>query len=113
VGDGPLVASGGAARIAQVLGNLVSNALEHGSGRVDIRLHALGSDAVVVEITDEGAGLPSSVEVLAARPRAGRGRRGRGLAIATDIVSSLGGQLSADRVSGGARVVVELPSPVA
>jgi signal transduction histidine kinase len=111
--DGPLLANGGTGRIAQVLGNLVANALEHGSGRVDVRLRALGSEAVVVEISDEGAGLPASVEVLAARPRGGRGRRGRGIAIASEIVATLGGRLSADSQASGARVVVELPARAA
>jgi signal transduction histidine kinase len=96
-------------RIAQAVGNLVANALEHGTGRVELLARSLG-DRVRIEVADEGPGLPAPVRDLTRRPRAGRGRRGRGLAIAADIADRHGGRLVAAPSSRGARVALELPA---
>jgi len=98
----PLPVRGQPGRVAQVLGNLVANALEHGRGRVEVRVWPHG-----FSIGDEGDGLPASLEALAASPR---GRRGRGLAVVSRIVASLGGSVAAEVTPGGARMVVELPA---
>ena len=55
-------------------------------------------------------GLPAPVGDLTRRPRAGRGRRGRGLAIAADIADRHGGRLVAAPAARGARVALELPA---
>src|SRR3954468_14339750 len=96
-------------RLAQAVGNLLANALEHGAGRVELaaRAHA---GRVRIEISDEGAGLPAPVAELTRRPRAGRGRRGRGLAIAADIVARHGGRLVSAPSGRGARLAIELPA---
>jgi DNA-binding response OmpR family regulator/signal transduction histidine kinase len=96
-------------RLAQAVGNLVANALEHGTGRVELLARPLG-DRVRIEVADEGPGLPAPVGDLTRRPRAGRGRRGRGLAIAADIADRHGGRLVAAPSSRGARVALELPA---
>jgi signal transduction histidine kinase len=96
-------------RLSQAVGNLLANALEHGAGTVEVRSRAVG-DRVRIEVSDEGAGLPAPVAELAARPRAGRGRRGRGLAIASEIVARHGGRLLAAPSPRGARVAIELPA---
>ena len=59
---------------------------------------------------DEGPGLPAPVAELVRLPRAGRGRRGRGLAIAAEIAARHGGRLAAAPAAGGGRVVLELPA---
>ena len=96
-------------RLAQAVGNLVANALEHGTGTVELLARSLG-DRVRIEVADEGPGLPAPVGDLTRRPRAGRGHRGRGLAIAADIADRHGGRLVAAPSSRGARVALELPA---
>ena len=100
-------------RIAQALGNLVANAIEHGSGPVLLR--GRRADQIArFEVCDHGAGLPAPVAELTRGARAGRGRRGRGLAIAGAIAVAHGGRLAAAPAQPGARLVLELPaSPTA
>jgi signal transduction histidine kinase len=107
-GPGAIV-RGDRLRLAQAVGNLVANALEHGTGRVELLARSVG-DRVRIEVADEGPGLPAPVADLARRPRAGRGRRGRGLAIAADIADRHGGRLVAAPSARGARVALELPA---
>jgi signal transduction histidine kinase len=96
-------------RLAQAVGNLLANAFEHGSGTVRVRARAVG-DGVRIEVADDGPGLPAPVADLVARPRAGRGRRGRGLAIAADIVERHGGRIVSAPSQAGARLAIELPA---
>jgi signal transduction histidine kinase len=95
-------------RLAQAAGNLIANAIEHGGGRVEVGV-SVRRGAVRLEVTDNGPGLPASVADLCRRPRAGRGARGRGLAIAAMIAAAHGGRLSAAPSERGARLVLELP----
>jgi signal transduction histidine kinase len=96
-------------RLAQALGNLVSNALEHGGGQVRVRGELRGGRARIT-VDDHGPGLPASVVELARRPRAGRGARGRGLAIAVSIASAHAGSVTAAPAARGGRVVLALPA---
>ncbi len=96
-------------RLAQAISNLVANALEHGPGRVEITARRVGRGHVCIEVIDEGPGLPSPVAELTRRARAGRGRRGRGLAIAAEIAGRHGGRIIAAPAATGARVGLELP----
>ena len=95
-------------RLAQACGNLLANAIEHGQGPVRVRGRAAGA-RVRIEVIDDGPGLPAPVAVIARRPRAGQGHRGRGLAIAAEIAARHGGRLAAAPVASGGRVVLELP----
>ena len=117
-------------RLAQVTGNLISNAIEHGGGVVEVRGSvAMGQGSkgemdrdvgemhgcvrptrVRVEVTDTGPGLPAPISELARRAQGGRGRRGRGLAIAAAVAAEHGGCLAAAPSARGARLVLELPA---
>jgi signal transduction histidine kinase len=98
-------------RLAQALGNLIANALEHGRGPVRVQ-GSVRSGCVRVAVCDQGAGLPASIPELRGRPRRGRGARGRGLAIAADIAEAHGGVLVSAPAERGARLVLELPVAV-
>ncbi len=106
--EAPAVVLGDRLRLAQMLGNLLANAIEHGGGLIEI-CGRIDAGAVRIEVTDDGPGLPAPVAQLAARARAGRGWRGRGLAIAAAIARDHGGRLAAAPSDRGARVVLELP----
>jgi signal transduction histidine kinase len=108
-------------RLAQVTGNLIANAIEHGGGVVEVHGHG-GRTRARVEVTDTGPGLPAPVAELVRAGRGGRGgrgrwgrrgdrgRRGRGLAIAAAIAADQGGRLAAAPSVRGARLVLELPA---
>jgi signal transduction histidine kinase len=110
---GDAVVRGDRARLAQATSNLVANAIEHGDGTVELRAHEAGG-RLFIEVADQGPGLPAPVSELVRRARGGRGIRGRGLAIAEEIVARHGGRLGEGRDGTGARVEIELPAlPVA
>jgi len=96
-------------RLVQACGNLVANAIEHGAGPIVLSGRA-GDGCVALEVADRGPGLPAPVAALAARPRGGRGARGRGLAIASQIARRHGGRLAAAPAERGARLALELPA---
>jgi signal transduction histidine kinase len=98
-------------RLAQALGNLIANALEHGRGTVQVQGSVRGG-CVRVSVCDQGAGLPASISELRGRPRRGRGTHGRGLAITADIAEAHGGALVSAPTGRGARLVLELPAAV-
>jgi signal transduction histidine kinase len=107
--DDSAAVRGDRARLAQACENLVANAIEHGGGTVQVRARA-DDRRVRIEVQDEGPGLPAPVAELTRRAVAGRGRRGRGLAIAADIAARHGGRLAAAPSARGARLAIDLPA---
>ena len=90
-------------KIGQVVGNIIENALRHGSGTVTVTLMPEADGARVV-VTDQGEGI--AVEAL---PRiftkfwrdARRGGTGLGLFIAKGIIEAHGGVIEAGQANGG------------
>src|SRR5438067_1487934 len=71
--------------------------------------HELRSPLTAARLAAE-AGRSPGVDALAACARGGRGRRGRGLAIALEVARGCGGRLAAAPSSSGTRVILELPA---
>jgi hypothetical protein len=100
-------------KLAQVVGNIIENALRHGSGTVSIVVGVQDGEASLV-VTDQGDGIARE-----AMPRiftkfwhdARRGGTGLGLFIAKGIVDAHGGSIDAENAdSGGAVVRFRLPA---
>ena len=94
-------------RLAQAIGNLIANAIEHGEGNVHVSGRVRPHD-VRIEILDLGPGLTASIGELIRRSRPGR-RHGHGLRIAQEIAGAHGGRLASAPSERGARLVLELP----
>ena len=108
-GVGTALVHAEALRVAQATGNVLANAIEHGGETITVRT-SLRGDEVRVEVSDGGPGLPAPIADLARRPSAGRGTRGRGLAIATSVLTHCGGRISA--LPDTATVAIDLPALV-
>jgi signal transduction histidine kinase len=103
-------------RLEQALGNLVDNALRHGSGTVTLAVERRG-DRTEVHVRDDGPGFPEDFVADAferftrADTARGRGGAGLGLAIVAAIARGHGGSAHArNRTEGGADVWIELPA---
>jgi two-component system, OmpR family, sensor kinase len=119
--DVPVV-NGDEARLRQVVGNLVTNALTHTpvEAKVTVRLSEDPADAgtVVLEVSDEGPGLaPGDAQRVferfyradASRTRAAGGT-GLGLSIVASLVAAHGGRVDLTTAPGkGATFAVRLP----
>jgi signal transduction histidine kinase len=100
---GLAVVSADRSRLAQALGNVMSNAVEHGSGDVTA-VATRSADRVRIEVTNATAAAGAG-EVCDAGP----GDRGRGLEIAADAAAGAGGSLSSAIGPRRARTVIDLP----
>ncbi|MDE0572582.1 ATP-binding protein [Demequina sp. B12] len=81
--------------LAQVLATLIENSLHHGAGTTSVTARESGTNhAAVVEVRDEGAGVPEDLapRIFEREVTSGRGT-GLGLALARDLVTADGGRL--------------------
>ena len=82
-----------AGSVSQVLATLLENSLSHGDGATSITIRP-AEGAVVVEVTDEGEGIPALLAPrVFERSVSGRGGSGVGLAVARATAESVGGRL--------------------
>ena len=93
-----------AGRLAQVLGNLIANATEHGVGSVDV-CTSRPAGAVRIEIRNRNR--PPELDDASTARAAGRGR---GLAIAERAARELGGRLRVESAGDETRAELELPA---
>lgn len=99
-----------AAFVAQVLQPLLDNAIRHARSRVVVRAERGGS-SVRVAIEDDGPGIAAGEETRifeAGTHTPGGSGAGLGLALSRRLARSIGGDVHADPVTGGARLVAEL-----
>ena len=105
--------------LAQVISNLIQNALVHAfadnePGTLRLSARALGADRVELVLADDGRGIPADVLPHVFEPfyttRRGRGGTGLGLHITYNLVTArLGGQIEVQSSPEGTRVIVRFP----
>ena len=93
VGTRGLVAMATPNGLSQVLATLLENSLTHGAGTVTVSTRSTGI-SLVVEVTDEGPGVPSELGPrIFERSVSGRRSTGLGLAVARELAEADGGRL--------------------
>jgi signal transduction histidine kinase len=119
----PLVVEGDAARLGQVLDNLLDNAVKHtpSGGKIELLLEPSGNDALV-RVRDQGAGidpklLPRIFDVFSQGKIAldrSRGGLGLGLALVKALVEAHGGKVEvrSDGAGTGSEFRIKLPLAV-
>jgi signal transduction histidine kinase len=95
------------AGLAQILDVLVDNALRHGAGAVTVTLRSATS-AVAIDVTDEGHGIDSDVDIFA-RGVSSQGGSGIGLAFARGVAEDNGGRLRLSQREPNTRFTLLLP----
>jgi signal transduction histidine kinase len=109
-------------KVDQILGNLVENAVRHGSGIVTIvmeRAQVGGDQAIAVSVRDQGEGIPPEMAARVFR-QFWRGKRrggtGLGLYIVKGLVEALDGTITVGRAPGGGaefRFILPAGAPLA
>ncbi|MDD5305509.1 MAG: ATP-binding protein [Elusimicrobia bacterium] len=105
--------------IAQVLRNLLDNALRYAKEKIDIEASKAGPDSIAVSVTDDGSGIPEEhlaglfthFQRLDGPENEGAHKgTGLGLAICREIIEGHHGRIRAENAAGlGARFSFELP----
>jgi signal transduction histidine kinase len=105
-----LVLSGDRLRLEQALGNLVDNAIRHGSGRVLLTARRDG-DAVVLGVADEGSGFPPEFAERAFErfSRADEARSAGGAGLGLAIVDAVARAHAGSASVSGSTVTITLP----
>ena len=116
--DEPVVITGDAFRLHQVVANLLANARVHTPAETTVTLAVAPSrDDVRITVTDDGPGVPADVQPTAferfSRADAARshtnGSTGLGLAIVAAVATAHGGSAGMDSRPGRTAVTVRLP----
>lgn len=108
-GAAPIMVVADPDRLAQVVANLVENAIGFAGSVVRVRVWAIGPTAGVVAVEDDGPGivpadLPHVFDPLWRSPSRTSSRQvgsGLGLAIVAELVAAMGGRVDAEAVDGG------------
>jgi signal transduction histidine kinase len=115
--DGDTKLEGDADRLAQVAGNLISNAIAHGSVEHPIRVMVRGvGRKVQLVVTNRGEAIPEAVQARMFKPfqrgdagRAGQRSVGLGLYIVDHVVRAHGGTIELASADGENKFCVTLP----
>ncbi|MDQ2627145.1 MAG: sensor histidine kinase KdpD [Actinomycetota bacterium] len=115
---GPTVAMADAGLLERVLANVIDNALRYASDSVVRVTAGRVGDRALINVADEGRGLPPGGELHAFDPFQRLGDRdntsgvGLGLSVARGFVEAMGGTISATETPGGGlTMVVDLAAP--
>jgi hypothetical protein len=114
--ESPLTVDGSPGELQQVFTNLVMNSIDalapRGGGRIRLTA-ALAAGQAVVEVEDDGPGIPADKLAAIFEPfvttKQGNGGTGLGLSISRGIVEQHGGSISVENLAGGCRFTVRLP----
>ncbi len=112
-----LTVTGDPERVAQIVANLVENALKYARSRIDVEVRAEPGAEVEIRVVDDGPGVdPDEVDRVFERLFVSREVPGRsvgtglGLAIVGELTNAMGGHAIVERsASDGAAFVVRVP----
>ena len=115
---GPVMATIDRERLAQVMANLVENALKYAAATVEVEIRRIGPAEVEIAVSDDGPGIaPEDLPRVFERLYTSRRQPGRkvgtglGLAIVRELVTAMGGRVEVSRTfAGGTRFAVTLSS---
>lgn len=116
-----LVIDADAARLTQVVGNLLHNAAKYSPPDTEVRLHvALDGDTVLLRVVDQGVGIPAEqidrvFDLFAQTDNArelSKGGLGIGLALARRLVELHGGAIAAESAGPGRGSVFTVRLPL-
>ncbi|TWI56001.1 signal transduction histidine kinase [Halalkalibacter nanhaiisediminis] len=101
-------------QIKQVLINVLKNAIEAGckeKGKVDIEVNTYNDHEVVIEVTDNGSGIPISIIGRIGEPffSTKEGGTGLGLSISQRIIQEHKGTIRFENGEDGTKVIIGLP----
>ena len=103
--------------LRRVLANLIDNAIKYG-GAAEVQVQRIAPDVLTVNVSDRGPGIPEGELEQVLQPfyrlessrNRDTGGAGLGLAIAAQLISSIGGELRlANREGGGLQAIITLP----
>jgi K+-sensing histidine kinase KdpD len=99
-------------RLRQVLRNLLSNAARHGGPTIRVS-HHLDGDQVVIEVSDDGEGIPANrvekmFDAFALTDRGHGQSVGLGLSVSRTLAEAMGGTLGYERRDGHTVMTVRL-----
>ena len=97
-------------RVHQAMTNLLANAIHHGEGAIDVRVH--GGDAIVTEVTSHGAPIPESLRAQIFDPFAhseGSAGLGLGLYIVHQIAAAHGAHCDVSSDANGTTFRIRWP----
>lgn len=98
----------GVAAVRQIMAVLLDNACQHGAGAVSLVAREAGPDAIAIEVSDGGTGIPDG-----AMEGRGLGSQGMGVALARRLAEAEGGRLTARRSPSVVSLLLPVePEPV-
>jgi two-component system sensor histidine kinase RegB len=98
--------------LQQMIGNILDNALEAAPGAPPRLRAQWDEDTLTLGVQDRGPGFPPQIlERLGTPYQSSKGTPGRGLGLflSVNVARSLGGQVAAQNIPGGAEVTITLP----